>query len=68
MSPSTPVVLRDPLSAVPARRPGSVRRTMHVDVGARGEWSSPLAMEGAARDLDTGAGGPADTAVRAEAR
>ncbi len=30
---------------------------MHVDVGPRGEWSSPLAMEGAARDLRTG---PAD--------
>jgi hypothetical protein len=29
---------------------------MHVDVGPRGEWSSPLAMEGAARDLRTGAG------------
>jgi hypothetical protein len=26
---------------------------MHVDVGPRGEWSSPLAMEGAARDLRT---------------
>jgi hypothetical protein len=41
---------------------------MHVDVGARGEWSSPLAMEGAARDLRTGAGGPHDAAVLAEAR
>ena len=27
---------------------------MHVDVGPRGEWSSPLAMEGAARDMRTG--------------
>src|ERR1700676_1227078 len=48
-----PVSLRDPLPDVPARAPGSVRRTMHVDVGPRGEWSAPLAMEGAARDLRT---------------
>lgn len=53
MSEGTPVALRDPLPDVPARPPGSVRRTMHVDVGPRGEWSSPLAMEGAARDLRT---------------
>jgi hypothetical protein len=31
---------------------------MHVDVGPRGEWSSPLAMEGAARDLRTAPQGP----------
>jgi hypothetical protein len=49
------VTLRNPLRDVPPRAPGSVRRTMHVDVGPRGEWSSPLAMEGAARDLRTGA-------------
>jgi len=49
----TPVALRDPLPDVPTRPAGSVRRTMHVDVGPRGEWSSPLAMEGAARDLRT---------------
>jgi len=39
---------------------------MHVDVGPRGEWSSPLAMEGAARDLRTGPGGPAAAATLAE--
>jgi hypothetical protein len=33
---------------------------MHVDVGPRGEWSSPLAMEGAARDLRTGSDDPDD--------
>jgi hypothetical protein len=61
---STPLVLRDPLPDVPARPPGSVRRTMHVDVGPRGHWSSPLAMEGAARDLRTGADD--DVSVQAE--
>jgi hypothetical protein len=55
----TPVALRAPLEDVPARAAGSVRRTMHVDVGPRGEWSSPLAMEGAARDLRTGSDGSA---------
>jgi hypothetical protein len=63
---STPVALRAPLPDVPARAPGSVRRTMHVDVGPRGEWSSPLAMEGAARDLRTGPAVPTDPAVLAE--
>ena len=58
MTKSTPVAPRAPLEDVPARAPGSVRRTMHVDVGPRGEWSSPLAMEGAARDLRTGPEGP----------
>ena len=58
------MALRDPLTDVPARVPGSVRRTMHVDVGPRGEWSSPLAMEGAARDLQTV--GPDDAEVVAE--
>jgi len=51
---STPAVVRNPLPGVPARVAGSVRRTMHVDVGRSGEWSSPLVMEGAARDLRTG--------------
>jgi hypothetical protein len=57
------VALRDPIPDVPARAPGSVRRTMHVDVGPRGEWSSPLAMEGAARDLRTDSPGSPDTAT-----
>lgn len=58
MTEGTPVSLRAPLEDVPPRAAGSVRRTMHVDVGPRGEWSSPLAMEGAARDLRTGTDGP----------
>jgi len=33
---------------------------MHVDVGPRGQWSSPLAMEGAARDLRTDPGAAGD--------
>src|ERR1700676_94483 len=49
-----PVSLRDPLPDVPARAPGCGRPPMPVEVGPRGEWSSPLAMEGAARDLRTG--------------
>ena len=61
------MALREPLPDVPARAPGSVRRTMHVDVGPRGEWSSPLAMEGAARDLRTGPRAGADVTVLAEA-
>jgi hypothetical protein len=39
---------------------------MHVDVGPRAEWTSTLAMEGAARDLRTGSE-RSDTAVLAEA-
>lgn len=34
-----------------------MRRTMHVDVGARTDWSVPLPITGAARDLRTGADG-----------
>jgi hypothetical protein len=40
---------------------------MHVDVGRRGSWGSPLAIEGAARDLRTGAAGPDEVTVLAEA-
>ncbi|HVA07735.1 MAG TPA: hypothetical protein VNG12_13435, partial [Acidimicrobiales bacterium] len=53
MTRGTPVAPSAPLTDVPDRAAGSIRRTMHVDVGPRGEWSSPLAMEGAARDLHT---------------
>jgi len=60
MAEGTPVALRAPLPDVPPRAAGSVRRTMHVDVGPRGEWSSPLAMEGAARDLRTGPANPGE--------
>ncbi len=60
--------LADPLTAVPARAPGSVRRTMHIDVGPRTEYVSRLAMAGAARDLATGPGGPDDAAVQAQAQ
>ncbi len=70
MTEGTPQGLADPLRALRSRPPRSVRRTMHVDVGPRGEWSSPLAMEGAARDLWTGperaGGAPGEVTVRAE--
>jgi len=56
-----------PLAATPARRPGSLRRTMHVDVGARTSWGVPLPMAGAARDLRTGPGDQDDVAVVAAA-
>jgi len=56
-----------PLLATPERRPGSLRRTMHVDVGVRSGWADPLPMSGAARDLRTGDGGPGDVEVVAEA-
>jgi len=56
---------RDPLPGLPPRAPGSIRRTMHVDVGPRGSWSSPLAMEGAARDLRTDADGAGVVLARA---
>lgn len=59
--------LSDPLQGVPARAPGSLRRTMHVDVGPRTEYVAHLAMCGAARDLVTGVGGPDDTTVLARA-
>jgi DUF2889 family protein len=57
----------DPLPGIPARRPGSVRRTMHVDVGARTEWGVALPMSGAARDLRTGTTGADDVTVLAQA-
>ncbi|MHB8329986.1 MAG: hypothetical protein ACYDD6_10265, partial [Acidimicrobiales bacterium] len=57
---------RRPLESVPERAPGSVRRTMHVDVGPRTQWGMALPMVGAARDLHTGAG-PEDVSVLAEA-
>lgn len=57
----------DPLAAVPARLPGSLRRTMHVDVGARQEWVIPLPIAGGARDLRTG-DDPADPEVLDEVR
>ncbi len=60
--------LADPLTAVPARAPGSVRRSMHIDVGPRTEYSSRLTMAGRARDLVTGAGGPGDATVLAQAQ
>ena len=48
---------RDPLLAVPPRRADSVRRTMHVDVGARMSWGAALPLVGGARDLRTGSTG-----------
>lgn len=46
---------RLPLTSLATRVPGSVRRTMHVDVGARTGWGVALDMAGGARDLRTGA-------------
>jgi hypothetical protein len=46
-----------PLASTPPRRPGSLRRTMHVDVGVRSGWGDPLPMSGAARDIRTGEDG-----------
>lgn len=63
----TPAPPRDPLSALPPRRPGSLRRTMHVDVGPRAGFSSSLVMTGAARDLRTGPAALGDATVLAEA-
>ncbi|HUO48041.1 MAG TPA: DUF2889 domain-containing protein [Acidimicrobiales bacterium] len=56
-----------PLDATPARRPGSLRRTMHVDVGVRSSWADPLPMSGAARDIRSGDGDPDEVTVLAEA-
>jgi Protein of unknown function (DUF2889) len=58
--------LARPLERLPARAPGSLRRTMHVDVGARTEWGSPLPMSGSGRDVATGSG-TEDMRVLAEA-
>jgi hypothetical protein len=53
--------VRDPLQAVPALGPGTLRRTMHLDVGPPASWSSrgqQLEVSGAARDIRAaGAGG-----------
>jgi hypothetical protein len=68
MTVGTPGVPRDPLPDVPPRTAGSVRRTMHVDVGARGAWTSPLAMQGAARDLRTDDACAGRVTVLAEAK
>jgi len=46
---------RDPLVRLVRRAPGSLRRTMHVDVGARTSWGAALPMSGGARDIRTGA-------------
>jgi hypothetical protein len=59
--------MREPLGTVPERRAGTLRRTMHVDIGPRAAWGSALSLTGAARDLRTGPGGPGDVAVVAEA-
>ncbi|MHB8439714.1 MAG: DUF2889 domain-containing protein [Acidimicrobiales bacterium] len=54
-----------PLAEVSRRAPGSVRRTMHVDVGARAAWGAALPMEGVARDLRTAADGKAEVLAAA---
>ncbi len=58
--PTPPGLLVDPLPGVPGRREGTIRRTMHIDVGHRPGPGSALPMAGAARDLVTpaGPGGP----------
>jgi Protein of unknown function (DUF2889) len=59
VDPGTPVTpmwqpaLARPLDRLPERAPGSLRRTMHVDVGARTEWGVPLPMSGSGRDVAT---------------
>jgi hypothetical protein len=63
----TPVSLRQPLATVIARAPGSVRRTMSIDIGPRRGFSAALDMTGRARDIRTGWKGPDDVAVLAEA-
>ncbi len=49
------------------RAPGSVRRTMSIDIGARRGFNAALAMTGRARDLATGPDGADDVSVLAEA-
>jgi hypothetical protein len=44
-----------------------MRRTMSIDIGPRRGFSASLEMTGRARDLRTGAGGPDDVTVLAEA-
>lgn len=63
----TPEAPRAPLTGLPPRALGSVRRTMHVDVGRQGSWGAPLVIEGGARDLRTGDESPDDVTVLAEA-
>jgi len=63
----TPTSPREPLDSVVARAPGSLRRTMSIDIGPRRGFSAALDMTGRARDLATGHGGPDDVAVVAEA-
>ncbi|MHB8680642.1 MAG: DUF2889 domain-containing protein [Acidimicrobiales bacterium] len=58
---------RRPLESVPPRAPGSVRRTMHVDVGARIEWGVALPVCGGARDLLTPLDPSSDPVVEAAA-
>jgi Protein of unknown function (DUF2889) len=46
--------VRDPLRSVPALEPGTLRRTMHVDVGPAAAWAvkgRELELAGAARDV-----------------
>ncbi len=59
----------NPLPAVPPLEPGTLRRTMHVDVGPRGAWRGALVITGGARDLRVGEGAGSDlaTEVLAEA-
>ena len=52
--------LRDPMQSVPELRAGTLRRTMHLDVGPPASWSSrgrELEVSGAARDIRAGSQG-----------
>jgi hypothetical protein len=63
----TPAYLRDPLPRLPGRAPGSVRRTMSIDIGPRRGFSAALDMTGLARDIRTGGKGDDDVSIVSEA-
>jgi Protein of unknown function (DUF2889) len=60
-------VLADPLVSVPALKPGTLRRTMHVDIGPPAAWGTPghqLILDGAARDIRVERAGVSPTVLR----
>jgi hypothetical protein len=56
----------DSIVGTPARRPGSVRRTAHINMVWPGGFGTPLQLRGHARDLVTRTDGSADIAAEAE--
>jgi hypothetical protein len=59
----------NPLQAVPRLVPGTLRRTMHIDVGPAAEWSDrfqELEIAGAARDVRGNAIGEPPTVITQE--